>query len=275
MSASRRSRKSNLMGNHQRSWIWGRHAVLEAIRSERWFPLEIRTMYDLEEPILQELRDWHSRQSELGDPTSEPILGFDSSSRLQELCHQPDHQGLIARMPPYPYLPADEVIKNLSGTSFLLILDGIQDAFNFGACLRCAEVFGVDAVLVGTKGQSGVNSQVVRSSAGAVHHVPISQTENLPEILSRMRSVGVTIVAATEKADDELPSLQMHGALAIMIGNEGNGIAPTHLELSTHRVKIPQVGHVQSLNAAVATGIVLYEAVRQRQSDHKQSGTEA
>jgi 23S rRNA (guanosine2251-2'-O)-methyltransferase len=263
------------MGNHQRSWIWGRHAVLEAIRSERWFPLEVRTTNDHEESILQELDGWHSRQSELSDPASKPILEFDSASRLQELCNQPDHQGLIARMPPYPFLSAGELIENLSDDSFLLILDGIQDAFNFGACLRCAEVFGVDAVLVGTKGQSGVNSQVVRSSAGAVHHVPISQTENLSETLSRMKSVGVSIVAATEKADDELPSSQMHGALAVMIGNEGQGIAPAHLELASHRVKIPQVGHVQSLNAAVATGIVLYEAVRQRQSDHEQSGPEA
>jgi len=270
MPASRRPRKSKLMGNHQRAWIWGKHAVLEAIRSERWFPCEIRATEEVDEQILQELNAWHARQAELNAPESKPALEFETASRLQELCNQPDHQGLIARMPPYPYLSSNELIENLSDNSFLLVLDGIQDAFNFGACLRSAEVFGVDAVLIGTKGQCDVNSQVVRSSAGAVHHLPISQSDDLMKTLSEMKSAGVSLVAATEKADDDLPASRMQGAVAVIIGNEGQGIAQQHLELSSQRVKIPQTGRVQSLNAAVATGIVLYEAVRQRQSNHKQ-----
>jgi len=270
MSAADRSRKPKLMGNHQRSWIWGRHAVLEAVRSERWFPLEVRASHEIDADIRQELTDWQKTRNELGDAEHPSILEFEDSSRLTDLCHQSDHQGLIARMPEYPYLSVDDMLGNLSENTFLLILDGIQDAFNFGACLRCAEVFGVDAVLIGTKGQTGVNSQVVRSSAGAIHHVPIARAENLTASLAKLRAAGVAIVAATEKADSMLPEAQLKNAIAVLVGNEGIGIAAERLEFASCRVSIPQQGVVQSLNAAVATGIVLYEAVRQRNFGSRQ-----
>lgn len=265
MSASDRSRKPKLMGNHQRSWIWGRHAVLEAVRSERWFPLEVRASHDIEEEERRILTAWYENRQELASGDFAPILEFESPSRLENLCHQTEHQGLIARMPEYPYLSTDELIGNLSDQSFLLVLDGIQDAFNFGACLRCAEVFGVDAVLIGTKGQTGVNSQVVRSSSGAIHHIPIARDQDLTQALEKIQSAGVSLLAATEKAEKMLPTSDLRGAIAILVGNEGTGIAPERMKLVSDRVSIPQRGIVQSLNAAVATGIVLYEAVRQRE----------
>ncbi|MBD3673462.1 MAG: 23S rRNA (guanosine(2251)-2'-O)-methyltransferase RlmB [Planctomycetaceae bacterium] len=273
MSAADRSRKPKLMGNHQRSWIWGRHAVLEAVRSERWFPLEVRAAHDVDPEIRRELADWIETRKELAAADFPPVLEFEEASRLENLCHQSDHQGLIARMPEYPYLTTAELLANLSEQSFLLVLDGIQDAFNFGACLRCAEVFGVDAVLIGTKGQTGVNSQVVRSSAGAVHHVPIARASDLTDSLTKLQSAGVTLVASTEKAEQALPQANMRGAIAVIVGNEGTGIAAERLELASRRVAIPQQGIVQSLNAAVATGIVLYEAVRQREYDRQQEET--
>jgi len=272
MSPSHRSKKPALMGNHQRSWIWGRHAVMEAVRSERWFPLEVRVSDQIEEKTRRELEDWHLRCSEHASIDQPPLLEFEPSKRLEQLCHQTDHQGFIARMPAYPYLSASELLENLASETFLLVLDGIQDAFNFGACLRCAEVFGVDAVLIGTKGQTGVNSQVVRSSAGAVHHVPIVREDNFTATISELKAAGVTIVAASEKAEQELPHTVLRDAVAMIIGNESQGIAPERLELASCSARIPQAGSLQSLNAAVATGIFLYEGYRQRHFNSEQKG---
>jgi 23S rRNA (guanosine2251-2'-O)-methyltransferase len=264
MSRSRRSRKQKLMGSHQRSWIWGRHAVLETLRSDRWRPVEVHACHDVEDEIKSELNSWLQDSAAFFESADAPVLKFDSGERLRQLCSHSDHQGLIARMPEYPYLCAKDVRENLSERSALLVLDGLHDAFNFGACLRCAEVFGVDAVVIGKDNQCGVTSQVVRSSAGAVHHLPLARTDDLPAALREFRESGLAVVAATEKAETPLPAVDFRVPVAIVIGNEGTGISDALLAECTERVRIPQSGRVSSLNAAVATGIILYELVRQR-----------
>lgn len=265
MPRSRRSRKTRLMGNHQRSWIWGRHAVLEALMSDRWRPVEVRARHEIDDETRSVVETWFQTSSALTQSPEAPVLRFESDERLQQLCSHSEHQGLIARMPDYPYLSAADVRENLSDRTALLVLDELQDAFNFGACLRCAEVFGMEAVLVGHRNQCGVTSQVVRSSAGAVHHLPVARTDNLAAALGELREAGLTIVAASEKAESALPEVDLRGPVAIVIGNEGAGISEAVLAACTHQVRIPQRGRVSSLNAAVATGIVLYEVVRQRE----------
>jgi len=265
MPHSRRSRKPKLMGSHQRSWIWGRHAVLEAVRSDRWRPVEVRASRDVGEDVKSELESWVADSAASTEPPDGPVLAWESDERLRQLCAHSDHQGLIARMPVYPYLSAADVRENLSDRSAILVLDGLQDAFNFGACLRCAEVFGVDAVVVGSRNQCGVTSQVVRSSAGAVHHLPLAQADDLAAAVRELREAGLSIVAATEKAEMHLTRVDFRGPVAVVIGNEGAGISAGLLAECTQRALIPQSGRVASLNAAVATGIVLYELVRQRE----------
>jgi 23S rRNA (guanosine2251-2'-O)-methyltransferase len=253
------------MGNHQRSWIWGRHAVLEALLSDRWRPVEVRARHEIDDEARSILETWFQTSSALTPSTEVPVLKFASDERLQQLCSNSEHQGLIARMPDYPYLSAADVRKNLAGQSSLLVLDELQDAFNFGACLRCAEVFGLDAVLVGRRNQCGITSQVVRSSAGAVHHLPVARADDLAAALGELREAGLTIVAASEKAETALPAVDLQGPVAIVVGNEGAGISEAVLAACNHRERIHQRGRVSSLNAAVATGIVLYELVRQRE----------
>lgn len=271
MSRSRRSRKQKLMSSHQRSWIWGRHAVREALRSDRWRPVEVHASCDVEDEIKSELNFWLTESSAFFESPEAPLLKFESDERLRQLCSHADHQGLIARMPEYPYLSCGEVRENLSDRSAILVLDRLQDAFNFGACLRSAEVFGLDAVVIGRHNQCGVTSQVVRSSAGAVHHLPLARAEDLAVALRDFREAGLTTVAATEKAEASLPSIDFQGAVAIVIGNEGAGVSEALLAECTHRTSIPQCGRISSLNAAVATGIVLYELVRQRRFSRESS----
>ncbi len=256
MSPSRKSRRSPLMGNHQRSWIWGRHAVLEALRAARWNPTEVRWSDDLPRETADEVARLAAR---LGIPAP-----HEPAERLRELCKSREHQGLIARMPAYPYLDAREFLEAMPASPCLLVLDSIQDAFNFGAMLRCAEVFGVDAVVVGAAGQCDVTSQVVRSSAGAAHHVPIVRCESFTEFLRELAARGVRVVAASEKAEQSLDCADFRGPTALVIGNEGEGIAPERLALCDETVSIPQRGRVGSLNAAVAAGVLLYEVARQR-----------
>jgi 23S rRNA (guanosine2251-2'-O)-methyltransferase len=257
MPASRRSRKPSRI-SHQQSWIWGRHAVLEAIRSDRWTPCEIQSVAELPPEILKELRQFCDERDVLSSVVS--------SDRLEQLVHTPAHQGMIAKMPEYNYLPLDELIDDSHSDKLYLVLDSIQDAFNFGACLRCGEVLGVEAVLVGERDQCGMTSQAVRSSAGAVHHLPIFRTSDLTGALVRLQAQHVQLVAASEKGDRTIGECDFGRSTAIVLGNENTGIADERLALCTVHARIPQAGRVGSLNVAVAAGIMLYEAFRQRTS---------
>jgi 23S rRNA (guanosine2251-2'-O)-methyltransferase len=249
--------KQPLLGSHQRSWIWGRNLLLETLRAGRWLPHEIRLASDsggLEEiATLAEMQAIEVRS--------------ESNARLTQLCGATDHQGVIARMPPFPYADGRGLVDDALRSAIdpiLLITDHLQDAFNFGAILRSAECFGVAGILIPTERQVGVTSQVARSSAGAASAVPIARVANLLQTAEELRVRGVRLVAANEHAASSLTAADLAGPLAIVIGNEGRGIDPALLDRCDLAVSIPLAGQIGSLNAAVAAGIVLYEAVRQR-----------
>lgn len=256
MSPSRKSRSTELMGNHQRSWIWGRHAVLEALRSARWTPTEIVADEKLPPSELAELRDL-CRERDV------PLQTV-AAGRLTDLSKVREHQGLLARLPAYPYEPESRLDALTEQSPLFVVLDSFHDPFNFGAALRCAEVFGASAVVVGSRRQCDVTSQVVRSSAGAVHHLQVVRCAELTETLARLQSAGVRLVAASEKGTRPLMQANLTGPVALIIGNEGSGIAPERLALCDEIVTIPQHGQIDSLNAAVAVGVCVYEATRQR-----------
>jgi 23S rRNA (guanosine2251-2'-O)-methyltransferase len=183
---------------------------------------------------------------------------------LTRLCRSAEHQGYLAKMPPFPYADAEEVLSALPPQPFCAILDSIQDPYNFGAILRSADALGVDAVFVGKERQSPVNSLVARSSAGAVNHVPLAQVDDLAELAAQLKARGHALVGATEQARLAIGDCNLRAATTIVIGNEGSGIREQLLAACDRQVAIPQAGHVGSLNAAVAAGILFYEARRQR-----------
>lgn len=252
-----RSNKQPLLGSHQRSWIWGRNLVTETLRAGLWRPYELRLTPEVEAE-LHELAELHQVPVEIETP-----------SRLTQLCGAADHQGALAKMPPFPYADADELLNAVQGphdgrTPFFVITDHLQDPYNFGAIVRNAECFGAAGIFIPSDKQVGVTSQVARSSVGAVNHLPIARVPNLLLLAEQLKQQGVTLVAASEHATSLLHDADLSQPLAIVIGNEGVGIEAALLARCDVAVRIPLAGSVGSLNAAVAAGILLYEAARQR-----------
>ncbi len=253
---SRGKGKQKLLGSHQKCWIWGRNAVLETLSAGHWKILDLHVSRFLSPELIEQVRVLSAAVGLV------PVV--ESPDELERLGRTTEHQGYLARMTDFPYADGDAVIKALPDNPFCVILDGIQDPYNFGAIIRSAEIFGAQAVFIGESGQVGVTSMVVRSSAGAVNRIPIVRVPDVIPVVDRFRTLKIQVVAASEKADHALMDHDLTSGTAIVIGNEGVGPRPELLRRCTTVVKIPQVGTIGSLNAAVAAGIFFYEMRRQR-----------
>lgn len=230
----------------------------EALRQDRWIPIQVWMADSLEPADADSVCGAASR---LDVPVVRKSL-----DDLTRRCGSAAHQGLLAKMPPFPYRSLPDVIQGASQPALLLVLDRIQDPHNLGAMIRSAEVFGADGVIIGTSSQCGVTASVVRSSAGAIHHVPVAQVDDLTEAVRELSRHAIRIVATSGEAETAATAVELARPVAIVVGNEGVGIDPELLTVSDEIVRIPQFGRVGSLNAAVAAGILLYEARRQRTS---------
>ena len=244
------------MGNHQKSWLYGRNAVVETLEAGRWLPNDLVLSDQLVEEIVKPIID---SASVLQVP-----FEIVPHERVAQLCGVRDHQGVIARMPPFPYRTVENVIEQANKPALFLVLDSLQDPFNFGSVCRSAGVFGVDGVFVGEAGQADVNCQVARSSAGAINRLKIARTESLLETADQLKTAGVRTIATSPHAEQRIDQLDCTQPLAVVIGNEGAGVSEELLERCDELVTIPQATGFESLNAAVSTGIVLYEIHRQR-----------
>lgn len=252
-------RRNGLLGNHQRCWLWGRHAVLETLRAGCWLPVQVRIGPEQLTPAVR------SEVRQLAQSRQVPLVEV-ADEELDQLAGRQEHQGLMARMPEFPYADFSKTLAALPQNPFVLVLDRIQDPFNFGAILRSAEILGVAAVFVASREQAAVSSHVVRSSAGAVNFLPIVQTESLLSVLEELRRRGLQTACASEKGNSAPDSVNLTGPTALLIGNEGSGPAEELINACDVQLSIPQSGHVGSLNAAVAAGILCYEIARQRRT---------
>lgn len=256
----RQKRKPKLLGNHQKCWLWGRHAVLETLRAGRWPVLELYVNAMLPTADLDFLFDWAAHS----DRNDRVELIRTTPERLTQLCHSQEHQGLLAKMGEFPLDEVADLVAATHSQSLFAILDGLQDPHNFGAVIRSGHVLGVDALFVPSQGQVEVSVQVARSSAGAVNHLPIAQADDLLTLAAQLRACGVRLIGASQNAARPPFDCDLTGPTAIVIGNEGTGIQPDLLAACDELVTIPQFGVVESLNAAVSAGILFYEAQRQR-----------
>lgn len=251
MVGRRRTRKKTA-GSHQRCWLWGRHAVLESLRTARWLPETVWHASDLDSETLSEV---HSLATSAGVE-----LHAVDVARLTQLVGTVEHQGLAGRMPEFLYDSVD-LLENASDSALWLVLDRIQDPHNFGAILRSVNVLGGSGVVVGEVGQAAVTPHVARSSAGAVHHVPIVRVIDLR---SYLQVTQLPVLVATADAATTIDQVNFRRPVLVVLGNEGDGVSPELLALAHQRVAIPQQGRISSLNVGVAAGIILYEARRQR-----------
>jgi len=178
------------------------------------------------------------------------------------------HQGVVAELHPDLAEKRKTLAEILAGTDqpFFLILDGVQDPHNLGACLRSADAAGVDAVIIPKRGGVGVTDVVRRVSAGAAETIPVVSVSNLARTLADLKSAGVWIWGAAEQADIELWNAELKGPLAVVLGAEGDGLRSLTMRNCDGLLRVPMAGQVPSLNVSVTAGVILFEAVRQRRS---------
>ncbi len=155
-------------------------------------------------------------------------------------------------------------VKN-KDSAIIIILDEIEDPRNLGAILRVAAAGGADGVILQRYRQTGITSEVIKSSAGAYEYVEIAEENNIKYAINTLKEEGFTIIGAEVNGEKSLWDTDMRGRIGIVIGSEGRGLRKTVLEMCDERVFIPMMGRVNSLNVSVACGIIIFEALRQRQ----------
>ncbi|MDR1860476.1 MAG: 23S rRNA (guanosine(2251)-2'-O)-methyltransferase RlmB [Bacteroidales bacterium] len=178
-----------------------------------------------------------------------------------------NHQGIVAWTSPVTFYDIENYLPQLyeqGRMPLLLALDGITDVRNFGAIIRTAACTGVDAALIPDRGAARVNADAVKTSAGGLLTVPICRTADMKKSLLFLQQSGIRLIAATEKADKSYIKADFSGPAAIIMGAEDTGISAPLLKMADEQVAIPVFGPVQSLNVSVAAGLLMYEAVRQR-----------
>lgn len=180
-----------------------------------------------------------------------------------------NHQGVIAFTSAVTYQKLENIIPLLyeeGKNPFIIVLDGLTDVRNFGAIARTCEVAGVDAIVIPSRGSVSVNADAIKTSAGALHTIPVCRENSLKEAILFLKNSGVKVVAASEKAAELYTEADMSVPVAILMGSEDVGIAAEHLRISDELVKLPQVGNIKSLNVSVAAGVMIYEVLRQRRN---------
>lgn len=187
---------------------------------------------------------------------------------LDRLYPQTTHQGVVARlraavpMRTEKELPA--LLDSLEAPAFLLVLDGVQDPHNLGACLRSADAAGVQAVIIPRDRAAGITAVVHKVASGAVQSVPVFAVTNLARTLRLLKAAGIWLYGASDAATQDLYATDLRGPLALVLGGEGRGLRRLTAALCDFHIAIPMAGVVESLNVSVAAGVLLFEARRQR-----------
>ena len=236
--------------------IYGIRAVIEAINSSK----------DIDKVFIQTgLKGKLIGQLESLIRKNKINYSYVPTQKLDRLSKK-NHQGVIARVAPIKFYTIEkfsEVIEK-SKNPFILILDQINDVRNFGAIIRTAEISGVDGIIIQNSSSAPVNSDTIKTSAGAIFNIPICKVNHIKDAIYHLQSLNISIISASEKSEKNIYDVDLKGPLAIIMGSEQKGINKSVINLSDESVKLPMFGKIESLNVSVACGIFLYEVVRQR-----------
>ena len=237
--------------------IEGRNAVLEAYRSGRTVDKLFVLEHCEDGPVRTILREAKKGGT---------IVSFVKKERLDGISETGHHQGVIARVSAYEYAEVEDILalaEKKGEAPFLIVLDGIEDPHNLGAIIRSACCAGAHGVIVTKHRAAGLTSTVVRASAGALNYVPVAKVTNLRRTMDELKEKGIWFACA---AMDGKPmyELDLTGPMALVVGNEGEGVSRLIRENCDYTVGIPMKGELDSLNASVAAGVLMYEIVRQR-----------
>jgi 23S rRNA (guanosine2251-2'-O)-methyltransferase len=237
--------------------IFGVHPVVEAIKSGKAID-KLYIQRDIKGSGLTELRKVVKKNK----------IAF-SHVPIQKLNKHTsgNHQGVLAFISPIDLADIETIIPTLfeeGKTPFILLLDKLTDVRNFGAIARTAECAGVNAIVVPKRESAQINADAIKTSAGALHSIPVCKVDNLTDTAMFLQASGIKIVACTEKTEETIYDVDYKGPSAIVLGSEEFGISNQILRLADNKAKIPMTGKISSLNVSVAAGIILYEAVKQR-----------
>ena len=187
------------------------------------------------------------------------------NERLAKLAGTTRHQGVVARVEPMAMPHSlDEVVENIEGPPLLLVLDGVTDPHNLGACLRVADGAGAHAIVAPKDHAVGVNGTVAKVASGAAETVPYIMVTNLARAMTEVKEHELTVIGTSDDAEHTLYDLDLTGPVAFVLGNEGDGMRQLTRKTCDELVRIPMAGAVESLNVSVASAVCLYEALRQR-----------
>ncbi len=237
--------------------IFGTRAVIETIKSgktvERIF-LQKDLKNDLTKELVELLR---------GSMVTVSKVPVEKLNRLT----RKNHQGVVAFVSPIDFVTLHNIVANSYENGLaplVLILDRVTDVRNFGAICRSAECAGVNGVVIPTKGGAMINSDAVKTSAGALSYLPICKEDSLTHSIKYLKDSGFQIVACTEKTEKKVFDADLSVPTAIIMGSEEDGISEELLNAADEKLMIPIVGQIDSLNVSVAAGVILFESMRQR-----------
>ena len=249
---------SSSFGRKASAPIFGIHPILEAIRAGK----------DIEKVFMQK-GTGNTLMSELYKEITEYKIPFQfvPPEKLNHLVKSKNHQGVVALLSPITYQNIEDIIPTAfekGETPLVIILDRITDVRNMGAIARTAECSGVHAMIVPAKGSAQINSDAIKTSAGAIFNLPVCRSENLKNTIDFLKRSGLQILACTEKAKKYINEINFSIPTAILIGSEEDGISTEYMRLCDMEASIPLLGETASLNVSVAAGMVLYEVMRQK-----------
>ncbi|WP_098749105.1 23S rRNA (guanosine(2251)-2'-O)-methyltransferase RlmB [Paenibacillus sp. EZ-K15] len=239
--------------------VAGKHSVTEALKSGRtinkiWIAENAQKHLTL--PIIAEAK-------KLGI-----VIQHVDKRKLDQMVPGVQHQGVVAQAAPYAYVEVEDLLKvaeEKGEPPFLLLLDEIEDPHNLGSILRTADCTGAHGVILPKRRSAQVTATVSKTSAGAVEYVPVARVTNLGQTIDQLKEMGVWVVGTVVDAVQELYDTEVFdGPVAIVIGNESKGMGRLIREKCDVLVKLPMAGKINSLNASVAAGVVMYEVIRRR-----------
>lgn len=235
----------------------GRNPVFEVLKSDR----------DVNKVLISEqINQQTERELQKLVKKKNTILQKVPKQRLDQLTKE-RHQGMLAYVAPYEYSSVEEILQkatNLREQAFILILDEIEDPHNLGAILRTANATGVHGVVIPKRRAVGLTETVARASAGAIEHVPVARVTNIADTIDELKEQGVWVVGTDEKGSQDYRTLDGETPLAIVIGNEGKGMSRLVKKKCDWMVHLPMQGAISSLNASVASSLLMYEIYRKR-----------
>ena len=238
--------------------LFGFHAVTVRLKTAPTSVLEIH--------LDTTRRDQRMRQFVERATAAGAKLVDSDDDRLQKMCGTHRHQGVVARVEAVQHSHSlDDTLDAVQGDPLLLVLDGITDPHNLGACLRVADGAGAHAVIAPKDHAVGVNATVAKVASGAAESVPYFMVTNLARTLNELKERGIRVIGTSDTATRSLYEVDLSGPLALVLGAEGSGMRQLTGRTCDELVSLPMRGAVESLNVSVASGVCLYEALRQRE----------